>query len=164
MGTIAFHLVDGIDDYEPFLRFRAHTLAPAGAHGGTEEFPPLLILEALGQAGNWLLLLSSDLHTMGMLAAIGSVSFGAPVHRGDMLELVGAVDVLRDDAATMSGEARVGGRVVLDARDLMCALIDAERLESRSSLESRRDRVLGLSGPAPGTSEPAPGRRMARPK
>jgi 3-hydroxymyristoyl/3-hydroxydecanoyl-(acyl carrier protein) dehydratase len=137
-----FQLVDRLDWYEPCVAFRGH-LRTSGEEPFWEggRMPGPLLLEALGQAANWLLLLSTDLRTAGMLVSVGSVAVHGAVRPGDVVDLEGRVDVAREDAASMSGTARVRGEIVLDARDVVCTFIDAERLEDRASLERRRQTV-----------------------
>jgi 3-hydroxymyristoyl/3-hydroxydecanoyl-(acyl carrier protein) dehydratase len=105
-----------------------------------------LVLEALGQAGGWLLLLSTDLRRYGALVSIGGFEVLSPVHPGDRLELEGTLDSAGDETWVMSGRALVGSRPVLAARELMCVLVDARELEDIGSLRRRRSLVLGVPG------------------
>jgi 3-hydroxyacyl-[acyl-carrier-protein] dehydratase len=50
------------------------------------------------------------------------------VRPGDVLELEGSVDSMSDEVAVVSGRVTVDGTSVLEARDIMCALIDADTL------------------------------------
>ena len=129
-----FHLIDRVDAWEPFSSVRARKLT---SH--SEEYwevsadgpimPPPLVLEALCQAGTWLVMLSTDLRKRAALLSVGSVDFLGDVRPGDVLELEGSVDSMGDEVAVVSGRVVVGGRSVLEAKDIMCVLIDASELE-----------------------------------
>jgi 3-hydroxyacyl-[acyl-carrier-protein] dehydratase len=129
-----FHLIDRVDAWEPFRSVRARKLT---SH--SEEYwepsadgpimPPPLVLEALCQAGTWLVMLSTDVRKRAALLSVGSVDFLGDVRPGDVLELQGSVDSMGDEVAVVSGQVVVGGRSVLEAKDIMCVLIDAGDLE-----------------------------------
>jgi 3-hydroxyacyl-[acyl-carrier-protein] dehydratase len=57
--------------------------------------------------------------------SIGDVSFVADVVPGDILIMEGAVESMGDEVAVVSGKVTVDGKTVLEASDIMCALIDA---------------------------------------
>jgi 3-hydroxyacyl-[acyl-carrier-protein] dehydratase len=130
---VRFHLIDKVDSYEPSRTVRARKLTSL-----SEEYwepsddgvvmPPPLVLEALCQAGSWLVMISTERRKRAALLSIGSVSFLEPVTPGDIIELEGAVDSMRDDAAVFSGRATVDGRPVLETTEIMCALVDAQEL------------------------------------
>jgi 3-hydroxyacyl-[acyl-carrier-protein] dehydratase len=129
-----FHLIDRVDAWEPFRSVRARKLT---SH--SEEYwdtsadgpimPPPLVLEALCQAGTWLVMLSTELRKRAALLSVGSVDFLGDVRPGDVLELEGSVDSMGDEVAVVSGRVVVGGQSVLEAKDIMCVLIDAGDLE-----------------------------------
>jgi len=129
-----FHLIDRVDAWEPFRSVRARKLTSY-----SEEYwettadgpimPPPLVLEALCQAGTWLVMLSTDVRKRAALLSVGSVDFLGDVRPGDVLELHGSVDSMGDEVAVVSGQVVVEGRSVLEAKDIMCVLIDASDLE-----------------------------------
>ena len=129
-----FHLIDRVDAWEPFSSVRARKLTSY-----SEEYwetasdgpvmPPPLVLEALCQAGTWLVMLSTDLRKRAALLSVGSVDFLGEVRPGDVLEMQGSVDSMGDEVAVVSGQVVVGGQAVLQAKDIMCVLIDAADLE-----------------------------------
>jgi 3-hydroxyacyl-[acyl-carrier-protein] dehydratase len=139
-------LVDRIDDYVPWQTIRARKLTSLSEEfwsaGPVAEMPLPLVLESLGQAGGWLIILSSDGARRGLLVSIGSVSFGDPVLPGDVLELEGRIDSISDDAALMSGRATVAGRTVLEAGDLMCVLVEAGTLEDPARTKATAEILL----------------------
>jgi 3-hydroxyacyl-[acyl-carrier-protein] dehydratase len=60
---------------------------------------------------------------------VASVDFLGDVRPGDVLEMEGTVDSMSDEVAVISGRVTVDGRAVLEAREIMCILIDAGDLE-----------------------------------
>ena len=125
-----FHLVDRVLEWEPAKSVRARKVCSLG-----EEFwvadgvmPPPLVLESFCQAGTWLVMLSTDTRKRAALLSIGSVEFLADVRPGDVIELEGQVESMNDEVAVLSGRAVVDGTTVMEAKDVMCALIDAETL------------------------------------
>src|SRR4051812_46919326 len=87
--------------------------------------PPPLVLEALCQAGTWLVTITTDRKKRAALLSIGEVSFLGDVVPGDVLIMEGAVESMGDEVAVVSGRVTVDGRSVLEASDIMCALINA---------------------------------------
>jgi 3-hydroxyacyl-[acyl-carrier-protein] dehydratase len=90
--------------------------------------PAPLALEALCQAGTWLIMISTERRKRAALLSVGSVTFRGDVRPGDVLELEGTVDSMTDEMAVISGRAVVDGSPVMEAVDIMCALIDAADL------------------------------------
>jgi 3-hydroxyacyl-[acyl-carrier-protein] dehydratase len=139
-----FHLVDRVLEWEPAKFVRARKVCSLG-----EEFwvdgvmPPPLVLESFCQAGTWLVMLSTDTRKRAALLSIGSVEFLADVRPGDVIELEGQVESFSDEVAVLSGRAVVDGTTVMEASDVMCALIDAETLapiEDTKRLQAMLDR------------------------
>lgn len=129
-----FYLVDRVDAYEPARSIRARKLTShAEEYWDVTESGPVmpapLVLEALCQAGAWLVVLSTDQKKRAALASIGSVSFLGSVRPGDVLELEGTVESMSDEVAVLSGRTAVDGRPVLEAEAIMCVLVDAAELE-----------------------------------
>lgn len=141
-----FHLIDQIESYEPSYWVRARKVT-----SGSEEFwedspggpimPPPLVLESLCQAATWLIMLSTARRKRAALLSIGAVAFLAEVHPGDVLELEGVVDSMGDESAVITGQARVDGQTVMEAKEVMCALIDATDLEDDDGI-LRMQRLL----------------------
>jgi len=135
-----FHLVDRILEWEPAKSVRARKVCSLGEEFWVGEaddlvMPPPLVLESFCQAGTWLVMLTTDTRKRAALLSIGSVEFLADVVPGDVLELIGEVESFSDEVAVLSGRAMVGETVVMETKDVMCALIDAENL---ASLEDTR--------------------------
>ena len=137
---VRFHLIDRVDSYEPSRSVRARKLTSRSEEfwdgdGDEAVMPPPLILEALCQAGTWLIISSTEMRKRAALLSIASVEFGESVHPGDVLDIEGLVDSMNDEVAVLSGKVTVDGRPVLEARDIMCALMDADTLENIENTE-----------------------------
>jgi 3-hydroxyacyl-[acyl-carrier-protein] dehydratase len=147
---LRFHLIDRVDSYEPGRLVRGRKLT-----SNSEEYwedsptgpvmPVPLILEALCQAGTWLIMITTERRKRAALLSIGSVAFLGDVHPGDVLELEGIVESMTDEMAVLSGRALLEGQPVMEAKDIMCALIDASDL---ADLEDtlRMQRLLTRAG------------------
>ena len=130
-----FHLIDRVDAWEPERSVKGRKVTSLSEDYWEETddglvMPPPLILEALCQAGTWLVMISTDRRKRAALLSIGSVDFLDEVRPGDVVELEGNVDSMGDEVAVVSGRATVNGRPVLEASEIMCALIDADTLEN----------------------------------
>ena len=126
-----FHLVDRVLEWEPAKSVRARKVTSLGEEfwiGDPPIMPPPLVLESFCQAGTWLVMLTTDTRKRAALLSIGSVEFHADVRPGDVIELLGHVETMDDERAVLSGTASVDGTIVMEAKDVMCALIDAETL------------------------------------
>jgi 3-hydroxyacyl-[acyl-carrier-protein] dehydratase len=138
---VRFHLVDRILECEPGVSVRGRkvcSLAEDFWEGapGEERMPPPLVLEAFCQAGTWLVMITTERRKRAALLSIESVDFLGDVRPGDVLELIGTVESMGDEVAVLSGRAEAGdGRVVLEVRDVMCALIDADTLADLDDTE-----------------------------
>lgn len=143
-----FHLIDRIDAYEPSRSVRARKLTSRSEEfwdvtTGEPLMPPPLVLEALCQAGTWLIMISTERRKRAALLSIASVSFLADVRPGDVIELTGEVASMSDEIAVLSGTAVVDGRTVMEATDIMCALIAAEDLADLDTTERLQRQLTG---------------------
>jgi 3-hydroxyacyl-[acyl-carrier-protein] dehydratase len=131
-----FHLIDRVDAYEPKASVKGRKVTSLSEDyweetaGGLLVMPPPLVLEALCQAATWLVMISTETRQRAALLSIGSVDFLDDVRPGDVIELEGTAESWGDETAVVSGRATVDGRVVLEAKDVMCTLIDADTLET----------------------------------
>jgi 3-hydroxyacyl-[acyl-carrier-protein] dehydratase len=136
-----FHLIDRVDGWEPGQSVQARKLTSLSEEFWEEDgdglaMPPPLVLEALCQAGTWLVMITTDRRKRAALLSIGSVDFLGPVRPGDVLILEGTCDSMTDEVAVVSGRVTVeGGEPVLEASDIMCALIDAQDLADLDDTE-----------------------------
>jgi 3-hydroxyacyl-[acyl-carrier-protein] dehydratase len=131
---VRFHLIDKIDSHESLRSIRARKLTSRSedyweeSDGGGLVMPPPFVLEALCQAGTWLILISTERRKRAALLSVGSVAWHADVRPGDVLALAADVDSFGEDTAVVSGTVSVDGVAVLEAQDIMCALIAADDL------------------------------------
>lgn len=135
-----FHLIDRVVEWEPGKSVRGRKLTSRSEEfweddGDELRMPPPLVLEALCQAGTWLVMISTDRRKRAALLSIGSVDFLGDVRPGDVLDLEGTVESMNDEVAVVSGRVTVEGRPVLEAGDIMCALIDAGDLADLDDTE-----------------------------
>lgn len=130
-----FHMIDRIEELEPGVRVRARKLTSHSEEhweddGDGPVMPPPLVLEALCQAGTWLIMATTGSRQRAALLQVGAVRFLGLVRPGDVVVLHGTVESMNDEIAVLSGTATVGDATVLEADDIMCALIDADDLEA----------------------------------
>jgi 3-hydroxyacyl-[acyl-carrier-protein] dehydratase len=137
---LRFHLIDRVEAVEPGKSVRGKKLTSLSEDywepsddGPVMPYP--FVLEALCQAGTWLVMITTDRKKRAALLSIGSVEFLDTVHPGDVLELDARVDSMSDEVAVVSGRVTVDGNPVLEASDIMCALIDAEDLADLDDTE-----------------------------
>ncbi|WP_280383742.1 hypothetical protein [Nocardia wallacei] len=153
-----FHLIDRIDSWEPMRRISARKATSVyedywqSAPGGP-VMPSGLVLEALCQAGAWLVLLSSDHRQRAALLSIGEFTIFRDVRPGDVLHMTAEATSVRRRTAMVDGRVEVDGVPILAARGLMCGLIEAERLDDPADTARMADVLLGrgpFAGPALG--------------
>lgn len=129
-----FHLIDRIDTWEAGRRVGARKVTSWledfwRDEGDGPRMPAPLVLEALCQAGTWLIIATTGVRQRAALLSVDGVCFHEPVRPGDVLVLDGWVDSLSEEIAVLSGTASVDGRTVMTAEAVMCALLPAEDLE-----------------------------------
>jgi 3-hydroxyacyl-[acyl-carrier-protein] dehydratase len=145
-----FHLIDRLDAWEPARRVTGRKLTSV-----TEEFwrqtpggpvmPPELVLEALCQAGTWLIMMSTGHRRRAALLTIDQVAFAGDVRPGDVVQLDGVIESWSDEVAVLGGTASVDGRVVMTASGIMCAMLEGERLDDPANTTRMAD-VLVRAG------------------
>ena len=128
-----FHLIDKVESVDPGKSVRARKLTSLSEDYWEDSpdgpvMPYPFVLEALCQAGTWLVMITTDRAKRAALLSIGNVDFLGSAHPGDVLELDGSVDSMSDEVAVVSGRVSVDGTPILEAREIMCALINADDL------------------------------------
>lgn len=141
-----FHLIDRVDEWAPGKSVKGRKLTSLSEdywedHGDGPVMPPPFALEALCQAGTWLIMITTERKQRAALLSIGAVEFLRDVRPGDVLILEGAVDSMSGEVAVVSGTVTVDGEPVLTATEIMCALIDADDLADADTTE-RLQRML----------------------
>jgi 3-hydroxyacyl-[acyl-carrier-protein] dehydratase len=135
-----FHLIDRVDEWEPAKSVRARKVTSLSeeyweGEDGDLRMPPPFILEALCQAGTWLIMITTDRRKRAALLSVGSVAWHRDVLPGDVMILEGECPSFGEDTAVVSGRVTVDGETVLEAEDVMCALIDADDLADLEDTE-----------------------------
>jgi 3-hydroxyacyl-[acyl-carrier-protein] dehydratase len=145
-----FHLVDGIDAWTPGARISGRKLTSSAEDvwehtGDGPVLPAPLVLEALCQAGTWLVMLSTDHRKRAALLAVDDARFGGEVRPGDVLLLDAEFTSWSDEAAVLDGTVRAvrpdGGATVLTATGILCALIEATDLDDPSATRRMGERL-----------------------
>ncbi|WP_156725859.1 hotdog domain-containing protein [Streptomyces apocyni] len=136
-----FHLIDRIDSWDAGRSIKARKLTSWFEdfwrdEGDGPAMPEPLVLEALCQAGTWLIIATTDVRQRAALLSVDGVSFHGAVRPGDVLVLEGTVESMGDETAVISGTASVNGEPVMKAEAVMCALLPAEDLQD--PVETRR--------------------------
>jgi 3-hydroxyacyl-[acyl-carrier-protein] dehydratase len=142
---VRFHLIDRVDSYEPSKSVRARKVTSLSEDYWEEDgdvglvMPPPFVLEALCQAATWLIMITTERAKRAALLSIGSVDWRAAVRPGDVLEMAGEIGSFGGETAVVSGHVSVEGQTVLEAREIMCALIDADTLADLDDTKRLQD-------------------------
>jgi 3-hydroxyacyl-[acyl-carrier-protein] dehydratase len=150
---VRFHLIDRVDAWVASQSVRARKLTSRSEEfwedqGAGPVMPPPLVLEALCQAGTWLIMISTERRKRAALLSVGEVEFLGDVVPADVVELEGTVESMTDEMAVLSGRAVVDGRTVMQAKDIMCALIDASTLADLDDTERLQKMLFRQAGRA----------------
>lgn len=145
-----FHLIDRVDAWEPAKSVQARKLTSLSEdywedRDGQLAMPPPLVLEALCQAATWLIMITTERRRRAALLSVGSVRWLRDIRPGEVLQMTGTIDSFGEETAVVSGQVTVAGEPVLDATEVMCALIAAEDLADLDDTE-RLQSMLTRSG------------------
>lgn len=83
--------------------------------------PESLIMESLFQLGNWLLILSSDFHQMGLTVRFEEVRFFGRLRPGRQLCMHARVRSWRDDGVVFDGGGTTEGEEIVAGRGCLAA-------------------------------------------
>jgi len=140
-----FHLVDRILDVEPGRRLRAVKFLTLAEEYLADHFPTfpvmpgVLQLQALVEAGTWLMRLSEDYaRSVWALREVRAVKYGTLVSPGQRLEMT--VELMNTDGPTakLKGRGEVGGVQTVSAQVVLAGY----NLRDRNPAWSERDERL----------------------
>jgi 3-hydroxyacyl-[acyl-carrier-protein] dehydratase len=135
-----FSLIDRIVELEPGVRIsavKALALCEEYLEDHFPKFPVMpgvLMLEALVQAGSWLVFKTEDFaHSVVTLRESRNVKFAEFVRPGEVLNIT--AEILKQDATTTTLKAQgvVNGRVAVSGRILLERMNMADRIPSRAT-------------------------------
>ncbi|MFE5085787.1 hotdog family protein [Streptomyces mirabilis] len=143
-----FHLIDRIETCAPREHITARKVTSAGETywqdtGDGPALPFGLALEALCQSATWLIMLSTDHRLRAALLAVGEATAHRPVRPGEVLRMHATVESMTEEAALLDGTVTVDGENVLEASGILCALIDAERLDDPAATRRMAHQLQG---------------------
>ena len=151
-----FRMVDKILDWQPrrsiagvkAVSFEEYSLR--SPWGGQAALPESLLMEALFQLGNWLIVLSSDFTRMGLLVRVEEVQFHGPLRPGEGLRMDIEVISYRSDGIAFNGIATAEGRQVVSGRGCLATPVPLADFHDPADLrvlfsEIHRPRTEGLA-------------------
>ncbi|MGV9290787.1 3-hydroxylacyl-ACP dehydratase [Streptomyces sp. NPDC003719] len=143
-----FHLIDRIETLAPGEHISARKVTAADETywqhtGQSPDLPFGLALEALCQAATWLIMISTDHRQRAALLAVGEATRHRAVAPGDVLHMEATIESMTEEAAILDGTVSVGGETVLRAEGILCALIDAERLDDPAATRRMAHQLQG---------------------
>ena len=96
----------------------------------------------------WLIVATTDRRKRAALLQVGSVTWHRGVGPGEVLALIAEVEpgAFGEETAVLSGRVESGGELVLEARELMCALIDADTLADLDDTRRLQNMLTGSGG------------------
>ena len=144
-----FHLIDRIESLELGASVRARKVTSLSEEYWEDGLmPPPFVLEALCQAMTWLIVATTDRRKRAALLQVGSVTWHRGVGPGEVLALIAEVEpgAFGEETAVLSGRVESGGELVLEARELMCALIDADTLADLDDTRRLQNMLTGSGG------------------
>ena len=95
--------------------------------------PATLVIESVAQAAGWLIAASLDFKKRGLLINLDLLEFNSIVRPNDQLILEAEVISFHEDAAMLTGRAKVDGRIVGNVSSGICILVDANKLDDVES-------------------------------
>jgi 3-hydroxyacyl-[acyl-carrier-protein] dehydratase len=148
---VRFHLIDRVISCDPGRSVHGRKVTSLSEEYWEETdrglvMPQPFMLEALCQAGTWLIMITTERRKRAALLSVGSVDFLGDVHPGDVMELEGTVDSMSDEVAVITGRVTVDGRPVLEAAEIMCALIDASDLADLEDTKRLQEMLTRTGG------------------
>ncbi|GAA4725754.1 hypothetical protein [Brevibacillus fulvus] len=136
-----FLMVDRIEEIVPAKEIKASKLItgddpfacdPVSGEPGLWEG---IAVEALCQAGAWLIMHSTEFRQRAVLLGAEQIVIHGRAVPGDVLQLHGELHSLDGQSAVFSGKGYVNGACMLELHYMMCALIPVEELEATEDVK-----------------------------
>ncbi len=150
-----FVLVDRLVEIEPGRRARAEKRFVAGEELFVDHFPGLpvvpgvLLTEAMGQTGGWLLAVTLGDARWPLLTMVERAKFRRLVHPGEVIRLDAELRGSHGDDYEIIAQASVDGQRVADARFLFHAFtFSLPAAETERFQAWARETFLSLGGPS----------------
>jgi 3-hydroxyacyl-[acyl-carrier-protein] dehydratase len=144
-----FSLIDRIDELQPgskILAVKSLSMAEeylADHFPGFPVMPGVLMLEAMTQAGAWLIRASEDfVHSMVVLREARNVKYGQFVQPGQTLEVAAEIFKEAENLTTLKARGTVGGQTTVSARLVLERYNLADRDPSQASTDEYLKREL----------------------
>jgi 3-hydroxyacyl-[acyl-carrier-protein] dehydratase len=143
-----FSLIDRIVELEPCVRITAVKTLTMTEEYLADHFPHfpvmpgVLMLEALTQAGAWLVRVSEDFaHSIVVLKQANNVKYAQFVEPGQTLSVTAEILKFDDGEVKMKAYGTVSGRIILSARlTLACYnLADTDPAHEATDVATRQD-------------------------
>jgi 3-hydroxyacyl-[acyl-carrier-protein] dehydratase len=84
--------------------------------------PPPLIVESLAQLGGWAVTVSSAYRCLAVMVMIKGLHVAGDARPGDQIALAVTINTINEYGASISGQARVNGRLILSLDSLTYVL------------------------------------------
>ena len=130
-----FRLVDHICEFTPWKSITATKSVSLEEYFLKDEFgdvpklPETLLVESMLQAGNWLVVLSSDFEKMGIVVGLQRVEISRSLRPGEMVTFHLNLGSRREDAIYMEGKGYVQGEKILEGKGAMAILRPLDEFE-----------------------------------
>ena len=143
-----FSLIDRIVELEPCVRITAIKTLTMTEEYLADHFPRfpvmpgVLMLEALTQAGAWLVRVSEDFaHSIVVLKQANNVKYAQFVEPGQTLTVAAEILKFDDSEVKLKAYGTVSGRIIVNARLVLACynLADTDPQHEATDIATRRD-------------------------
>ena len=151
-----FRMVDRITDWQSGRSIRGIKSVSFEEYklnarlGGEPALPQSLLLEAMFQLGNWLIVLSSDFVRIGLLVRTQEVQFLDVLRPGEQLLMNIDVRSYRDDGVVFDGRATVGDRTVAVGTGCLATPLALDQYFDPEAMRALFDQIYKPKDPAAG--------------
>jgi 3-hydroxyacyl-[acyl-carrier-protein] dehydratase len=148
-----FRMVDRIIEWEPGKRIRGlktvsfEEYGMREAFGAEEALPETLVMESLFQLGNWLIVLSSDFTSMGIIIRTGRIAFEDLLRPGEVMSVEVHVRSWREDGILFEGRGRSGDRTIASGEGCLAVPVPLDRYHDPADLRILFEEIHRPTGP-----------------